>query len=331
MSKVETPPMLLAKSIESLESGAYDTALAITQQLLTDPAINQRNEGHWLARALVVAARSSFFMEHDDIAKVYLGSIDSEYLSTSPELLAEYLALLGLLGKRQAYRAFKERNVKRAKQDVGDAIMYFERAAPLCVADAQQLLKHNACLNIAYCKGLRAAIDGRSAKDNPGLLADAISSECAIREWSSPRQTDRVTGIVIIADLARGANLSVEETRRIANVPKGFAGDCLRLFGPGGQTSWPDLLSTEATKAISTRPTSAAKALILGGTLLLQPRYRPKLETLSNAYVIDMVDVLARLKVHNPRGNLLMRSVFDVKQRLVEASGCHPWKIKDFR
>jgi hypothetical protein len=298
-------PSELTDSVRLLEEGKYHRSLALVERIRQFWKGSRFIE-NWTGWSLLIKAKNLFHLDDETAAIECLLLIPKSALNLSPDLCAQFLTTYGLMKRRGAYRAWKSANINLAIQEVGDAIDAFQLAQGVAFGEGGQLLRLNARLNEIYANGLLAAIYGLSVEENPTLILQAIKIEVEIRRWSPSATRDDLTGFAIIADLARGAHLTIEDINNLDESAYSQAA-YLRLFGSSPK-DWPTEI-LELSRTFNKKHVARARGLVLGTTLLTQPEYLNRASTLGYLYQINLQDVLISLQGEKQQETTLTRQV----------------------
>lgn len=313
---MQVVPVELSESVRLLEAGRYCQSLALIDRLRK--GVPRKSGDMWSGWALLVAAKDKFHLEDETGATECLLAVPRELLNESPDLSAQYHLLDGLIRKRCAYRAWKSEQPHTARKGVAQAIESFRLAHSVAFGDNQQLLRLNARLNELYAEGLAAAIARQSHVANPPLVVETIRTEAEIRKWSAPKLRNDFAGFVIIADLARAANMTITDAASIDPSAEGREGSA-DVFGTS-QSDWPTSL-IDLTRLNGSRPSVIAQALVLGATMMLKPRYERLLPILGYPYQVRLLDVLLSLQKEVQRETTLTGQVRDAIRRIDNVAG----------
>lgn len=290
----------LDKCVAMMNEGRYEAATTSLRALLDTTRQRGLNHTAWEGRVLLATARAKFQLEDNSGTQACLLGVTQEVLHGSPELYCEYFALRGLLRRRESHGLWKSGDARLAHAHASDAVDCFLATQEMAHGSELQLQRLNARLNELNTRGLLAAIDGISAVRNRELFVDAAITECRIRAWTPAALDNPVTGMTILADLARPLDLDVDGTRELSDAPE-FRAACLQLFGPetsahGQSRGWPDMLLA-ASRAIDVPPICRARGLILGASLLLEKRHEASIVRLKRSYQYALADARASLRI----------------------------------
>lgn len=313
---IRVVPAELSESVKLLADGRYLQSLAVLNRLRN--GVPPKSCDSWSGWALLVAAKDKFHLEDDRGATECLLAVPRELLNQSPDLSAQYYLLDGLIRKRCAYRAWKSEQPHTARNGVAQAIESFRLAQSVAFGDNQQLLRLNARLNQFYAEGLAAAIARQSHVANPQLVVETIRTEAEIRKWSAPKLRNDLAGFVIIADLARAANMTITDAASIDPSAEGREGSA-DVFGTS-QSDWPTSL-IDLTRLNGSRPSVIAQGLVLGAMMMLKPRYQHLQSTLAYPYQVRLLHVLLSLQKEVQRETTLTGQVRDAIRRIENVAG----------
>lgn len=306
----------LLKSMRLQNDGLYHQSLAAIDRLRS--SVSHKQGDLWAGWGYVLQAKARFHLEDTPGAVECLLRIPGNVLSQSPELAAEHASLEGLILKRSAYLAWKQGQTETARRDTEKAIVAFQRAHDAAFGDTMQLIRSNSLLNKVYAQGLMNAINRESSSANGILVCDAIRAENEIRRWSPPATRNDMTGMTIVADLARAANLTVADVLAFDNSPEAQA--MVQSIIGDSEGSWPSLLlSLARTKKYGVR--FNAQGLVLGATMLVKPPYHSLLPKLGFSFQIDLLESLLDLQSETQRETTITGRIRAAIQAIDRAAG----------
>lgn len=285
-------PPELTESLRLLDEGWYFRALEEIHRLQPDSQTGPFCKT-WAALQYLITARARFHLGDDPSAiQCLVAAASTGAVQESLDLAIQHASVDALIKRRRAHRLWKMGKPESARHDAESVVEAFRKAEALAVGDTFKLAGLNAALNRIYSLGLVAAIDCQSNAENPQLLMEAIVIEAEIRDWSPPRLRNDAVGMTIIADLARGADLTVGDAHNLAdtNVERLAAQRVL----PNPNREWPEALL--GVVDVASRALVKVQALILGAELVLSERYAGL--NPANAYAIQLrlMDVLLALQ-----------------------------------
>lgn len=211
-------------------------------------AFHPAHSDAWQARLLAEEARLRYHMRDLAGMQVCLAQIELQQRAMDALLDATCFQIEGLQARVRAVEARSIGDRATARESMQKAITSFGYAATAgSMAADSGLAMWNSRINIAYCKGFLAALDGRSHQANRQLVAVAIAAEHEIQLATPSGRYTPFPGIVMIADLALGASLSVadvfdlDEGRQIPDLRTPYTSSCQRVLGTR-EREWIDVL-----------------------------------------------------------------------------------------
>lgn len=314
------PVQQLARAEELFHLGRYPESLQILEEFNKDPTFVHLY--YKRASALLLSARNAMHMGMDTEAIKHIGLI-TEKVFDCPSIYAERCIITGIVKRREGRRLWKTGKREDALKSANEAMKEFNlgEAASEGQKDCKRLY-FNAILNKNYTQGLILAINGAPKQHYVPLLPDSTIAEAHSRKHMTEDDRDLITGTTIIADLAMGAGLDIEEIANLSNTQK-FAVAFKHIFGLKNR-SWPEfILSTcrgfpvtcNNSKIINIVDSpgacqdNIAKALILGLRILLQ-----KKEANPDLIVMYATDLYfsARLMERNNTSQATISLIYDM-------------------
>lgn len=303
----------LLKAEELFFLGRYPESLQALDAFNTDPLL-----AHvivYRASSHLLRARNLLHMDMDIEALKCINAIPAAVFDSNPILYAEMCTLTGILKRRECRILWKAGETENALAKANEAIVEFN-LAEVAARNGGQLanrLLYNSRLNKLYTNGLILAIEGASKEKFAPLVAESVMAEFNSRQSMTNETRDHVTGTTIVADLALGGGLSIDQISCLSGdvaFSRAYAG----LFRHEWQQTWPELILGECrgigfsrgggqSRVINLVPSpgaredSKAKALILGCKLLLTEQ-KPAADILI-AYAYEMHYCAGLLKRNN--------------------------------
>lgn len=252
----------LLERVEKLRrSGRYSDALSQLNTLAADrPARNEAHAAFWQSIVALEKARIKLHARDDSGAVQALGSIPEAVRDTNPGIDAEVLSVFGIVSRREGMRLWKAGALSRAKELSRTAIGSFNQSAQAARLASDQRLRHRADLNKLHSEGLLLAIDGSFGRDFEPLAQYAAVAEASSREYTPSALENRVSGLVVVVDLARGARMSPSDIFSLSTDPA-FR-NALRALEIPKHLSWSSLILHEVQRA-SVSPDIKGAALLV--------------------------------------------------------------------
>ncbi len=284
--------MLLSKIDGCRKHGAFGEALHVLKEepRFRDPQaeISERVNA---AQLSAERARLYFHMGRHEEAFNELHCVPLEYRAYNPSLDAICHNVEGLIFKRMAHQSWKEREFVDAQNFLACSEKHFSSAISASHAARNSVAQHNNELNLVYLKGLRAEMLGEPYETRKALLWAAVTTEDQLRSVCPDQERNDVAGALIIADLAYGAKMSLDQARQMS-----LDGDyyrqvmyqeaAKRVFG--APTSWQELLLEMAKGCRYALPEGRCRALVLAAKFT---------NSMSNAWILENQALIWRLLI----------------------------------
>jgi hypothetical protein len=193
--------------------------------------------------ALALKARSQVQLMDDAGAMLTINHISESLRRLNPQIDSYCNVVKGTVERRRAYCSWKAG--RPAIKWVDLAIESFSQAQGASENGLDERWACVAKLNQIYASGLKAAMTGFSKSENPALLRAAIITEATARDSGSIDDSSHLSGLVIIADLAIGANLLPSDIYCLSALPS-FTQACQRILS-SNTSSWAQELLQAAT------------------------------------------------------------------------------------
>jgi hypothetical protein len=231
-----------------------------------DGASDRLHTCYAVARALSLKARSQSVERDDAGALQTLQQLPASAVRTHPDIATWFHLVRGQLYRRRAHATWKKGQFDHSLAD--SAIRDFRQARECGDKSGIARLVGQASQNEVYVHGLVAAVESRSETVNPQLLQQIIPIE-ALTQGQTPRDEPiDLLGLIMAADLAFGASLSVRDVFALGQGAHVAA--CWAVL-QSPDLDWPELLQRQATKADLRVPTThRLRALVLGSRFLLK-------------------------------------------------------------
>ena len=257
---------VLSEAESRSRMGRYDDALGILERNAGAGAAAEKHSAYWMGMVCAAAARNKLRMQDDQGALQYLRLVSPELRDANPKIDAECHTVRGILHRRDAYRDWKAQRQDSAMLKVELAIGAFQLAQASAQMALEDRILHNAALNRLYAYGLRLALLGHKREQYAELVCEAIVAEAASRDSTPPCVRDDLTGLTMIADLARGGGIGLDDVPGLSGDPV-FVQAARQIVGCYG-TTWAGLILETVREAHPGKTDVVAGALILGTTLL---------------------------------------------------------------
>lgn len=273
---------LVATAEQQLNSGSHLASIGTSQRVQRE--FVRAAPSYLNSWATVMHARNLIHLGEDAKAVAIVSSIPLDMRRDKPDIDYHVFTVFGLAEKRKAHTLWKNGKLKEATAAVIRSLEAFEAAQTAATLGSRPLLALNAQLNDVYARGLQAAILGRSKLVNPLLVIRVITLEREIRSNSSPRERDDLTALIMIADLAAGAELSLADVYDLVRESSftNFSPEIL----PVADRGWAIGLLRSARDSI-VRPEIIARALVLAGRFLIS-----HVESVDESVVLGLRDRL---------------------------------------
>jgi hypothetical protein len=286
MSKAISMNDSLESVLETAEAqtrvGHYFDAIKILENYTVPTPLSS---DHWFGLVLTSTARNKLHVQDNQGALDCINRISNELKHANPKVAAECHLVEGMLARRQSHHSWKSGDATLAESQARLSINSFLAAEQSARRGLEDRLIFNAILNRIYAEGLLAAICSQSIIKNRELIVSAISAEAGSRDYTPQILKDNIPGLIIIADLALGANIKLPDVFLLSKDVNFFL-DCRKVLGNQGRTYWADLLLNEIKYAKNLTPEMRARALVLGSKfLLLDAEYGIELEKLMLTYL----------------------------------------------
>lgn len=293
---------ILARTISDAERALQGGAHLQSMNLADRLALEHRGDDVATSIALAIHARNRLHVDDNAGAMQCLMQIRSDTRAASAYLDGQCFMVAALLQKRAARTLWKEGKIPEACAALKQSISACEAAEQMGVFACHHLSRLNSRLNRIYAEGLLAAINGESQKENPRLMAEAIVLEQEIRMSTPPNARDDLPGLTIIADLARGAGLSLAASTVISSEEQ-FEVARRNIF-IANLNSWPDLLLeavrqtdiNNRMREIPVRPEIVARALVLGSRILLDSDSSVVQAGIATAFQVRLIHTLLQIQ-----------------------------------
>lgn len=258
----------------------FAEALKVVQSI-QQTAFHPAHAECWQAQLLAQEARLRYHVR--DLAGMQncLAQISASQRAVDPLLDALCFQVEGHFARLRAVSARERGDDHAARELMGSAIASFGTAATAAaMAPDAGLAMWNSRLNAVYAKGFIASIDDVTATANRYLTATAVVIETEIQRATPSSQYSALPGLLIVADLAHGAGLSVADVHelvvagQIPDLHRSYVSCCAQVLGRCDQ-SWHDLLLTRVREYVdfgsiadtSLRPWQLAQTLIFAAKL----------------------------------------------------------------
>ncbi len=285
--------MLLIKIDGCRKHGAFGEALRVLKEepRFRDPQaeISERVNA---AQLSAERARLYFHMGRHEEAFNELYCVPLEYREYNPSLDAICHNVEGLIFKRMAHQSWKEREFVDAQNFLARSEKHFSSAISASIAARDRVSQHNNELNLVYLKGLRAEMLGESFESRKALLWAAVMTEDQLRSVCIDQERNDVAGVIIIADLAHGARMSLDQVLQMHIDDNDYYHQVTyqeaanRVFGKA--QNWQELLLEMAKGCRYALPEGRCRALVLAAKLM---------NYMSNAWILENQALIWRLLI----------------------------------
>lgn len=237
-------------------------------------------------------ARLYFHMGRHEEAFNELRSVQLEYRAYNPSLDAICHNVSGLILKRMGRQSWKDSDFVGAQQLLTRSEHHFSSAVSASIAARDRVSQHNNELNLVYLKGLRAEMLGEPFESRKSLLWAAVITEDQLRSVCIDQERNDVAGALIIADLAYGAKMSLDQARQMSLDGDDYYRQVMyqeaatRVFGKAN--SWQELLLEMAKGCLYALPEGRCRALILAAKFM---------NSMSNAWILENQALIWRLLI----------------------------------
>lgn len=257
------PGAILELADAHTRRGQYSEALDVLKG--ADAALSAEHPEYWLGMVCVASARNKLHMQDDKGAADFLGLISKSLRAANPKIDAECQTVTGILCRRAAHRLWKNGNSEQALPKIHNAVAAFDLAERSAQIALEERLQHNAVLNRLYAQGLLFAVQGK-AMNNSGLLVEAVVAEARSRQSTPPNVKDDLAGLIIVADLAMGAHIALDQVRSLSDKAEFLSS--WNIINSNRSTSWPELILNHVRSTSICKPDVLARALLLGIKML---------------------------------------------------------------
>lgn len=328
------PTQQLVRAEKLFHLGRYRESLKILEECNQDPAFAYMHCEH--ASALLLSARNSMHMGMDNEAAKYIDSIPEIVFEYNPLLYADKCIITGILKRRKSRRYWKAGQQEDALLCANEAIKEFNLGEAASARQSNCERYHfNAKLNKEYAKGLILAINKAPGQHYMPLLTDAIIAEAHSRKYMNKENRDLVSGTTIIADLALGAGLDIENIANLSSAQE-YTLAFRQLFGRN-MNSWPEYILSMCrgfpvtpdsnSKVINIEDSpgasqdSIAKALILGLRILLRKEnIDPDLVVMYSTDLYFSARLLERNNTSHDTVNFIYQMINSIPKHLYQLS-----------
>lgn len=262
---------ILEKAEAHTRRGEFAEAMHLLGHADTEPSAEYPE--YWMGIVCIASARNKLHMQDDPGARALLELIPASLRKANPKIDAECQTVVGILQRREAYRLWKSGHTTEAVQQVEEAMRAFSRAEESAQIALEVRLRHNAVLNRLYAQGLLCALQKQSRDHYLSLLTEAMLAEVKSRESTPPHIKDDLSGLIMIADLARGAEIELEQVAFISDKTD-FVLAC-KMINPGRHLLWSALILHQVRESHCSRPDAIGRALLLGKKMLDASKKEP--------------------------------------------------------
>lgn len=293
---------LLASAEHALLRGAHVASLVRIEDAAK--LVNGAWPDSWAMTALLQEARNRFLLgQYDDVRECLARLHDPQ--GGSVLIQNEAMGLQAMMLRRDAHALWKARDVRKAKEVALMAFERFEMARDLAHGAGQRHLELRHELNRLYTNGLIAVMSNTMTQSGPALVLAAILVEAESHQWTPPALADHASGLTIVADLARGAGLSVADVLKLERNERFVSAFRIILSDDfEDPPTWAELLLVSC-RTQEYRPSSKWKAFELGAMFLLSS---PDVDAeLARAYQTRLMDVVLHKEAHTPNKALQLR------------------------